>query len=705
MGRPRNAVILHIMILMLTVPCLIAQAIDMAVVNHNLGTFGWRVDPMLFLETSGTRKPTGSWPQGVYDSEQFLFYWCIIATESYVDSAGIVQGKQTKKFLSLPDPSEYDAPWGLFEYRRDMPPLMTIDGYPEGDDFSGVIDISQSADIMSVLRLKAEPGLWITLKTYSFSNQNHDDYVINHMNIEYTRNWEYADDFPDIPAQSMENVYFSLAYLMQPSFAGMQEVTGHRWGGDAYDDWVDWESRVPTVDSGLDANRPDMILGYGWDGDDTDIAQLEPGGSYFNDTGDPSFLHDQKGQLLSYQFPGYTLLHADQSPTDPTDDPSQPHTIALSDVYNVWNSSYSGIGEYDFISSGAMQHPPDWEDPNNSHWSKSDLLHMGIGPYNFEEGEDIDIVWAIGVGGIPWDSTVTKGAEWLRWYRGEPGATFIDEAKRDYIHQGLDSLHKNLSHARWAWDRIRNSEPIPTPPRSPNLTVESMGDHVHLTWEDLSAVPDAVTGVPDLAGYRIYRKNYKALINFASAEFGLGHGYDLLAELGTDETSYDDYRAAPEGYPPSDKWYYYVTAVDDGTQNFAGLFPGQSLESSHYANRHSHAVVANLDSMTPAPNQLPGFIALSNNYPNPFNSTTLIKYGLNEPGDISLYVYDLNGRVVRTLARDSHLIGWGETYWDGTHDNGDIVAAGVYFCQLQVKSTTTSWTGTFRKTIKMVLIK
>jgi len=577
-------------ILLLSAGPLLSQSFPGPSVHHNLGKFVWRVDPGLWLDTSGPMKPTGSWPQGVYDSENIPFHYFSIVTESYVDSSSNIVQKEMNNYFSLPAPEEYEAPWGLIEYRRDQPSDILINGELENEIFAGAIDLAQNADIMSVLKLKAKPGFWITLKTYSFTNQNHDDYVINHMNIQYTRNWEYEDDNPDIPPQILDNVYFSLWYMLQPSRAGTKEILGHRWGEDAYDDWVDWESRAPTIPSDLDAVRPEMILGYGWDGDEDDVVQLEAGGQYFNDTGDPSFTHEQKGQFLSYQYPGYTLLHADTAPSDGTDDASQPHSILVSSQYEFWNQNFGGMNAYDFISSGEMQHPPDWQAAGNSHWKRGDDLVNGIGPYSFSEGEDIDIVWAVGVGGIPWDSTVTKGAEWLSWYRGEPGATFDNEAKRDYIRQGLDSLHENLSHARWAWDRISTGEPIPTPPRAPDLAVTTGEEYVHLSWEDLSGIPDAVTGVPDLAGYRIFRKSLSSLINYEEAEFGLGLNYEMIADVGPDETEYFDYGALPHSGEELNDWFYYVVAYDDGSQNTTGLYPGQSLESSHYANRHTTGV-------------------------------------------------------------------------------------------------------------------
>ncbi len=74
---------------------------------------------------------------------------------------------------------------------------------------------------------------------------------------------------------------------------------------------------------------------------------------------------------------------------------------------------------------------------------------------------------------------------------------------------------------------------------------------------------------------------------------------------------------------------------------------------------------------------------LLGNFPNPFNPVTLISYDLPEPTAIDLAVYDLSGRLVRTLV-DSELREGGRhtTPWDGRDERGLPVASGVYFYRL-----------------------
>ena len=94
--------------------------------------------------------------------------------------------------------------------------------------------------------------------------------------------------------------------------------------------------------------------------------------------------------------------------------------------------------------------------------------------------------------------------------------------------------------------------------------------------------------------------------------------------------------------------------------------------------------------------------ALLPNYPNPFNPETWIPYQLAEPADVTLTLYDVNGRVVHTLDLGHQRAGIYKNraraaYWDGRNTHGEPVASGVYFYTLS--------TGDFTATRKMLIRK
>ena len=93
----------------------------------------------------------------------------------------------------------------------------------------------------------------------------------------------------------------------------------------------------------------------------------------------------------------------------------------------------------------------------------------------------------------------------------------------------------------------------------------------------------------------------------------------------------------------------------------------------------------------------PQEFALDPNYPNPFNSSTTIRYRLGAPGWVRLDVFDIQGQKVKTLAVGDVGPGVYQVEWDGTDASGKRVATGVYLVRLQQ--------GTVALVHKMLLLK
>jgi hypothetical protein len=103
----------------------------------------------------------------------------------------------------------------------------------------------------------------------------------------------------------------------------------------------------------------------------------------------------------------------------------------------------------------------------------------------------------------------------------------------------------------------------------------------------------------------------------------------------------------------------------------------------------------------PAPVQIqtrPEAFALANNYPNPFNPATTIKYALPEASTVRLEVFNVVGQVVRTLVADHQNAGRYVVQWDAANDNGHSLSSGIYFYRLQAGSE-------FLEVKKMLLLK
>ncbi len=94
---------------------------------------------------------------------------------------------------------------------------------------------------------------------------------------------------------------------------------------------------------------------------------------------------------------------------------------------------------------------------------------------------------------------------------------------------------------------------------------------------------------------------------------------------------------------------------------------------------------------------IPKTLVLTQNYPNPFNGNTIIRYYLPRPSAVILSVYDIQGRLIRTLVEGSQKAGWHQIHWDGRNGQGTPVSSGMYFYQLKAKD--------FRKVKKMLLVQ
>ena len=86
-----------------------------------------------------------------------------------------------------------------------------------------------------------------------------------------------------------------------------------------------------------------------------------------------------------------------------------------------------------------------------------------------------------------------------------------------------------------------------------------------------------------------------------------------------------------------------------------------------------------------------------NNYPNPFNPVTTLRYDLPEDLFVSITVYDMLGNVVSNLVNKDENSGYKSVQWNAINDKGQPVSAGVYLYTIQA--------GDFRQTRKMVLLK
>lgn len=94
---------------------------------------------------------------------------------------------------------------------------------------------------------------------------------------------------------------------------------------------------------------------------------------------------------------------------------------------------------------------------------------------------------------------------------------------------------------------------------------------------------------------------------------------------------------------------------------------------------------------------LPVRYTLKQNFPNPFNATTVIEFSLPRPECVALRIFNVLGQHIKTLTNDMLQPGTYRLFWDGTDDKGDAMSSGVYFYQFK--------TGSYVQLNKMILLR
>jgi hypothetical protein len=210
-----------------------------------------------------------------------------------------------------------------------------------------------------------------------------------------------------------------------------------------------------------------------------------------------------------------------------------------------------------------------------------------------------------------------------------------------------------------------------------------------------TAVPALVFDSPADSGYSVDNLAPGApmlVINLSTA------GWDASTD---EDFDYFTVYCAPDPGTPIDQAVVVTTTTDttvvlpDSTQNkyvfvTAKDFNGNESEES---NRELNPLVTGVDDG----GNVPVRTTLHQNVPNPFNPTTTIRFELATAADVTLRIYDVSGRLVRTLVDESMPQARHDVTWNGLNDAGAQVASGVYFYRLTA--------GDFMQVRKMTILK
>ena len=145
-----------------------------------------------------------------------------------------------------------------------------------------------------------------------------------------------------------------------------------------------------------------------------------------------------------------------------------------------------------------------------------------------------------------------------------------------------------------------------------------------------------------------------------------------------------------------DNWYPNLEMLSRGTLKFS-VSATDGWDTVKVSGDDRVLFVNRYDYLSTEGEGIPTEFALHENYPNPFNPTTTLRFDLPEVSDVTVTIYNMLGQKVRTFNMNDTPAGYHSIKWNATNDYGDPVGAGVYLYQLRANE--------FVKTKKMVLLK
>ena len=185
------------------------------------------------------------------------------------------------------------------------------------------------------------------------------------------------------------------------------------------------------------------------------------------------------------------------------------------------------------------------------------------------------------------------------------------------------------------------------------------------------------------AGFEIYRSTmpsqpYQLISSYKSNPDLIGAGNSSVARY---------YRFVDRNLINGRTYWYKIADVDfNGERRFHG--PVSAVPNSNGTNLSNNG-------------NIPEKFALHNNYPNPFNPGTTIRFDVPElhgnKTRVELTIYDIQGHKIKTLLNEPLEAGTYQVTWDGLNENGNQISSGIYIYNLKTES--------FSATKKMMLIR
>ena len=195
----------------------------------------------------------------------------------------------------------------------------------------------------------------------------------------------------------------------------------------------------------------------------------------------------------------------------------------------------------------------------------------------------------------------------------------------------------------------------------------------------------------------------------------LGAGWNMVGSIGT-PVAVSAVTSNPPGLTTSPFFgygggaYFVADSIRPGQAYWLKTSaPGMLYLASSAASPRSARIriVPTNEAPPPSPEQganIPKEFSLAQNFPNPFNPSTEIKYTLPVDAGVVVRVYDLLGQEIRTLVSETQPAGYKSVRWDSRNNAGADIPSGVYFYRLEARGTSGPRKD-FVEVRKMVLIR
>ena len=558
------------------------------------------------------------------------------------------------------------------------------------------VDPSIPSDRMIIRGAHTNVGITWEERIYAFSNPYHDDYHIREITWTNTGNVD-ADEEIELPDQTANEVMLSFAakeHLWGPRGVTGAGVSGTMWDyvGDGKEDVGSWEGIRATL---------------GWMGNGTNVSFLNRlGGPTWRDgRGNANYRiadGDSIGRLGGAYMLTRATLHADTSPSDPTNDPGQPRTTGYTrggesntnpsfgdaeQMTNTYHFMHPDLSYAEYGNPGDDGHffpheadrsaPPEPAGPFDSEsWyermgAQTDVSRMrsggmvpdfAYGPYTIPPGDNVSVVWIEGMHGLNRDVCVAVGKAYKdSGYDDTLPITYNGQThtKNRWVLGTRDSIRQMIRRATANWESGYNIPHPPLPPRVFN--VQSGSDQIVLSWETFANA--------NHTGFEIWRTR-----NLFEGSVQDLWEYDLIATLGAEAREYVDADVV-RGI----SYFYYIQSVGQVNNDGTGMTPtGSVMKSSrYYTQTYDPAFLkrppgSTLGDVRVVPN--PYVLEADQNIRFPDQQDKLAFFEI--PGECTIQIFSELGESIFTI---EHTDGTGDEFWNLTTESNQVITSGIYF--------------------------